>query len=117
MSTPDPFAAFESERTVIKPKPRTPGAGGNAPPPMMPPPSSPGAEPLPTELGDLGLLNPLVSAAGRLLVLMGKLRNLVQPPDVGALRASAAQAVQQFDADARRAGASNETVLAARYVL
>ena len=23
MSTPDPFAAFESERTVIKPKPRT----------------------------------------------------------------------------------------------
>lgn len=117
MSTPDPFAAFESERTVIKPKPRAPGAGGNAPPPMMPPPSSPGAEPLPTELGDLGLLNPLVSAAGRLLVLMGKLRNLVQPPDVGALRASAAQAVQQFDADARRAGASNETVLAARYVL
>lgn len=117
MSTPDPFAAFESERTVIKPKPRTPGAGGNAPPPMMPPPSSPGAEPPPTELGDLGLLNPLVSAAGRLLVLMGKLRNLVQPPDVGALRASAAQAVQQFEADARRAGASNETVLAARYVL
>ncbi|MDZ4360660.1 MAG: hypothetical protein U1B84_30300 [Variovorax sp.] len=38
MSTPpDPFAAFESERTVIKPKPRTPGG---TPPAMciaMPP--------------------------------------------------------------------------------
>ena len=58
------------------------------------------AEPLPAELGDLGLLNPLVSAAGRLLVLMGKLRNLVQPPNVPALRASTAEAVQQFDAAA-----------------
>jgi len=113
MSTPDPFAAFESERTVIKPKPRSPG--GSAPPPMPIPAAA--AEPLPAELGDLGLLNPLVSAAGRLLVLMGKLRNLVQQPNVPALRASTAEAVQQFDAAARRAGASNESVLAARYIL
>jgi len=112
MTTPDPFAAFESERTVIKPKPRAPAGGGGAAPPLMP-----SAEPLPAELGELGLLNPLVSAAGPLLVLIGKLRNLVQPPNVPALRASTAQAVQQFDAAARRAGASNESVLAARYVL
>ncbi|PZQ54448.1 MAG: type VI secretion system protein TssL, partial [Variovorax paradoxus] len=111
--TPDPFAAFESERTVIKPKPRSPG--GSAPPPMPIPAAA--AEPLPAELGDLGLLNPLVSAAGRLLVLIGKLRNLVQQPNVPALRASTAEAVQQFDAAARRAGASNESVLAARYIL
>ncbi len=113
MSTPDPFAAFESERTVIKPKPRTPGGG--APPPAMPPAAA--AEPLPAELGGLGLLNPLVSAAGRLLVLMGKLRHLAQPSSVPALRAGAAEAVQRFDAEARKAGAANETVLAARYIL
>jgi type VI secretion system protein ImpK len=111
MSTPDPFAAFESERTVIKPKPRTPGGG--APLPSAPPQG----EPLPSELGELGLLNPLVSAAGKLLVLMGKLRTLSQMPNVPALRASTAEAITQFEASARRAGASNESVLAARYVL
>ncbi len=39
MTTPDPFAAFESERTVIKPKPRTPAGSAPAaaaPPPFMP---------------------------------------------------------------------------------
>ncbi|RYF83250.1 MAG: DotU family type VI secretion system protein [Comamonadaceae bacterium] len=114
MSTPDPFAAFESERTVIKPKPRTP-AGGGMPPSA--PPSAAATEALPVELGALGLLNPLVSSAAGLLVLIGKLRHLVQPPNVAALRASTADAVQRFDAEARRAGASNETVLAARYIL
>ncbi|RZL65882.1 MAG: DotU family type VI secretion system protein [Variovorax sp.] len=113
MTTPDPFAAFESERTVIKPKPRAPGAGAAAAPAAF----ATGAEPLPAEVGELGLLNPLVSAAGKLLVLIGKLRNLVQPPNVPALRASTADAVNRFDAAARRAGVSNESVLAARYVL
>lgn len=113
MTTPDPFAAFESERTVIKPKPRGPGNTPAVPPTSM----GGGADALPAELGELGLLNPLVSAAAKLLVLIGKLRNLVQPPNVPALRASTADAVNQFDAAARRAGVSNETVLAARYIL
>ncbi len=113
MSTPDPFAAFESDRTVIKPKPRTPG-GAPPPPPSF---GSGGADPLPAEVGELGLLNPLVSAAGKLLVLIGKLRTLSQMPNVAALRASAAEAITRFEASARRAGASNESVLAARYVL
>ena len=115
MTTPDPFAAFESERTIIKPKPRAPGGGGI--PPSVAPAYAAGAESAPVELGELGLLNPLVSAAGKLLVLTAKLRNLVQPPNVPALRASTAEAVNQFDAAARRAGVSNESVLAARYVL
>lgn len=114
MTTPDPFAAFESERTVIKPKPRTPGGG--APPPVFASPPQQ-AEPLPVEVGELGLMNPLVSAAGKLLVLMGKLRGLGQMPNVQALRASTAEAVTQFEGNARRAGASNESVLASRYVL
>ncbi|VTU38995.1 DotU family type VI secretion system protein [Variovorax sp. PBL-E5] len=113
MTTPDPFAAYESERTVIKPKPRAPGGGAAA----VPPTQLGGGDAVAGELGELGLLNPLVSAAGKLLVLIGKLRNLVQPRDVQALRASTAEAVNQFDADARRAGVANESVLAARYVL
>ncbi|KWT93050.1 MULTISPECIES: DotU family type VI secretion system protein [unclassified Variovorax] len=112
MTTPDPFAAFESERTVIKPKPRAPG--GAAP---LPPPAPMGGEPLPAELGELGLLNPVVSAAGKLLVLMGQLRNMVHAPNVPALRASTADAVNQFDAAVRRAGVANDSVMAARYVL
>ncbi|RYY92546.1 MAG: DotU family type VI secretion system protein, partial [Comamonadaceae bacterium] len=108
-----PFAAFESERTVIKPKPRAPGQTPGAPPPLP----SGGGEINAVDIGELGLLNPLVSAAGKLLALTAKLRTLVQPPNVPALRASTAEAVNQFDAAARRAGASNETVLAARYVL
>ncbi|VWX55996.1 Type VI secretion system protein ImpK [Burkholderiales bacterium 8X] len=111
MSTPDPFAAFESERTVIKPKPRVPPGGGNPPGPSI------GPEPLPVVDTELGLLNPLVSAAGRLLVLIGTLRNTAQPSNIAALRSSTADAINQFDAAARRAGIGNETVLAARYVL
>lgn len=112
MTTPDPFAAFESERTVIKPKPRAPGSAA------APPPSAPmGGEPLPAELGELALLNPVVSAAGKLLVLMGQLRNRVHAPNVPALRASTADAVNQFDAAVRRAGVPNDSVMAARYVL
>ena len=114
MTTPDPFAAFESERTVIKPRPRAPGG---TPPPSGPSAFSMGSDPAAAEMGELGLLNPLVSAAGKLLVLIGTLRNLVHPPNVAALRASTAEAVNQFDATARRAGVSNESVLAARYVL
>ena len=114
MSTPDPFAAFESERTVIKPRPRSPGS---TPPPPGTSAIAMVSDPAAADLGELALLNPLVSAAGKLLVLIGKLRNLVQPPDMAALRASTADAVNQFDAAARRAGVSNESVLAARYVL
>ena len=111
-SQDDPFAAFESERTVIKPKPRAPGYAGAAPAEPSPLHDAPA-----NESADLGLLNPLVSAAGRLLMLASRLRTLVQPPNVPALRASAADAVQRFEVSARQAGIPNETVLAARYVL
>src|SRR5262245_39496403 len=113
MTTPDPFAAYEPERTVIKPKPRVPASATAVPASM---PGAP-ADALPQDVGTLGLLNPLVSAAGKLLVPAARLRTLVQPPNVQALRASTADAVGQFEADARRAGIGGESVLAARYVL
>ena len=111
MSESDPFAAFEPERTLIKPKPRAPGAAA------LSTPGGAGGTDASPEIGDIALVNPLVSCASRLLLLIIKLRNLVQQPDVAALRASTVAAVQQFDLTARRAGIGNETVVAARYVL
>ncbi|MCL2160482.1 MAG: type VI secretion system protein TssL, long form [Betaproteobacteria bacterium] len=116
MSTQVPFAAFESERTLIKPKPRTAGAAAIAP--TAPGPvGAPAPNSAPISIGEIALLNPLVSCASPLLLLTAKLRNLVQPPNTAALRTSTAEAVQQFDIAARRAGIDNETVVAARFVL
>ena len=115
MSASDPFAAFESERTIIKPRPRVP-AGGAAPPPP-PQASSPASQGLPREEVALDVLNPLVSAAGALLGLIASLRHLSQQPNVPALRASLTAAVQRFEAQAHKVGVANETVIAARYVL
>ena len=117
MTQPDPFAAFESERTIIKPKPRaaSPSSVGAASAAASPSPFM--ADAPSVETGDVVLLNPLVSAAARLLVLLGKLRTTVQQPDVDALRASTVASLQAFDTKARASGASNESVLAARYVL
>jgi type VI secretion system protein ImpK len=115
MSTPDPFAAFESERTVIKPRPKVASApaGGAAPAPA---PAAPlGSEPV--DISTLGLLNPLVSSAAALLSLVGHLRTLTQAPDLVTLRASMAQAISRFETVANRAGVANENVVAARYVL
>lgn len=110
-AAPNPFGAATPERTIIKPRPQ-----GRAGAPMAASAASvaPGAAEV---AGELHLLNPLVSAAGRLLLLGNQLRHLAQTPDATALRAAAADAVQQFDIQARRAGISNETVVAARYVL
>ncbi|MDR1968707.1 MAG: DotU family type VI secretion system protein [Burkholderiaceae bacterium] len=113
MSAPDPFAAFEPERTIIKPRPRAPGAAARSAGPQ--PHAS--ADAMPADIGEIALLNPLVSCASPLLLLSVQLRRLTQPPDASALRASAVEAVQQFDAAARRAGIGSETVAAARYVL
>ena len=94
---PDPFAAFESERTIIKPRPRAPA--GATPPPapaMAPPPAAPVVD-----VGAVALLNPLVSAASPLLGLIASLRQATQAPQVPALRASLVAAVQRFEAQAQ----------------
>jgi type VI secretion system protein ImpK len=115
MSNSDPFAAFESERTVIKPRPKLSGAG---PGPQAPPPSAAPAQALePIDVSAFGSLNPLVASASTLLSLIGYLRTLTQSPDVPALRASVASAIQRFEAAANRSGASSESIVAGRYVL
>lgn len=113
MSASDPFASFEPERTIIKPTPRR----ADAPPAGAAALRGGPAEELGADLTQLSILNPLVSAAGKLLALAARLRGMAAVPNVTTLRAAAADAVQRFDADARRAGVANESVLGARYVL
>ena len=110
-NAPDPFAALETERTIVKPQPRHASATG--------PTASPGATPDagPADLAHLAALNPLVAAATPLLLLAARLRGMAHPADTAALRAAAGDAVRRFDADARAAGAAPESVLGARYVL
>lgn len=113
MNTPDPFSAFESERTVIKPKPRS----GPSPEPAGSPSNGPPVDSGPPDIAHIELLNPLVSAAGPLLGLAARLRGMAHVADPASLRASTAQVMQRFESEARKSGSSNETVLAARYVL
>ncbi len=124
----DPFAAFGSERTVIKPSAgRGPRAGAAAPasaaagsaalsavaPAMS---AAPGAA-LPAELPPHASLNPLVQAAAPLLAAAPRLRAMARHPNPQALRASLADAIQRFEAAARAQNLPNEQVVAARYVL
>lgn len=116
MSTPDPFAAFESERTVIKPKPRLGGAD-HAQASLMSTASFRAVETAPLDMASVSVLNPLVSAASTLLGLISSLRNTRQAPNIAGLRSSLTQAVQRFEADAHKLGLDNGQVVASRYVL
>ena len=113
MSTNDPFAAFESERTVIKPRPKL--AGVSAPPAPAAVFSQIAVEPI--ELPVNSSLNPLIGSASNLLSLIGYLRTLTQTPDLVTLRKSMVAEVQRFEANANRASVPNENIVAARYVL
>ena len=116
MSTPDPFAAFETERTIIKPKPRL--SGNDYPQaPALPAASLRMGESAPLDMASVSVLNPLVSAASTLLGLISSLRNVRQPPNIPGLRSSLTQAIQHFEADAHKLGLDNGQVVASRYVL
>jgi type VI secretion system protein ImpK len=118
MSSPDPFAAFESERTIIKPKPRAPGATGESPAYVAPPAASAyAADVTPMDMASAQILNQLVTAANTLLGLLSSLRSVRQAPNIPNLRASLTQAVQRFEADAQKIGLPNGHVVAARYML
>ena len=123
----NPFAAFESDRTIIKPSagrgPRaadapTPAApataGWGAPPP---PPPQAGAAPDGSDLPPYASLNPLVQAAAPLLAAAPRLRAMVRHPNPAALRDALGESVRRFEAGARAQGLPNDQVVAARYVL
>lgn len=143
MSTPpdDPFAP--SDATILRPRPgRRPGApgapgagatpaapvsGGSAPargappqgtprPPPPPEPSASGPAPGVAEFISSGR-NPLLQAAGPLLVLAGRLRGQIANADVESLRRQCVQEVRDFEDRCRRASVPDADVLAARYAL
>ena len=116
---PDPFAAFESDRTVIKPSAGRGARAAAAPPPAAaaaPAASAGGSTALP-ELPPHASLNPLVQAAAPLLSAAPRLRAMVRHPNPAALRASLVDSIQRFETTARKLGLPNEQVVAARYVL
>lgn len=109
----DPFGMPEEGRTFIKPRP---GGFGNAPPP---PPRPEGTatmvmqqEAAPPAHG----LNPLLAVANPLLMLVPQIRHTRQA-DPASLRASLAQGIRDFVAQAQQKGIAAERVMAARYVL
>ena len=132
---PNPFAAFESDRTVIKPsagrgpRPGDAAAGGAAA--AAPPPSAgtgwatPAPSPVPSAASPIdgsalpayASLNPLVQAAAPLLAAAPRLRATLRHPNPQALRDALAESVRRFEAGARAQGLPNEQVVAARYVL
>lgn len=126
----DPFAAFESERTVIKP-----GAGRTAARPPGATPPGAGAAPRAEGGGGGGApgggkeapmaidalmtanLNPLVAAASPLLSAAPRIRSMAQHPNPAGLKDALADGIRKFEAQARAEGLPNEQVIAGRYIL
>ena len=120
----DPFAAFNSDRTVIKPSagrgPR-PVAGPAPAEPVRPPGVHPaGGDPAAAMSIDVAAsagLNPLLAAAAPLLAAAPRLRTAPSHPDPEGLKQSLAEGIHTFEARARALGLPNEQVIAARYIL
>ena len=131
MSENDPFAAFESDRTTIKPsagrgsKAAAPGAAPASPSSAAPTAASAaGMGAMPPGTGSVALdalmsasLNPLVSAAAPLLNAAPRIRAMAQHANPAGLKDALADGVRKFEAQARQRGLPNEQVIAARYVL
>ncbi|MEO5881579.1 MAG: DotU family type VI secretion system protein [Caldimonas sp.] len=128
----DPFAAFESDRTVIKPgtgrgaplaapgaAPQGQGPGRGAPPGGAPRMDAGGGKEAPLALDALmsASLNPLVSAASPLLSSAPRIRAMVQHANPAGLKEALADGIRKFEQQARSEGLPNEQVIAARYIL
>jgi type VI secretion system protein ImpK len=129
MSGNDPFDPFgQNERTIIRPNPggRAPQQpGGAAPqqpqPPQQPPqqPAAVGYQPPHAQSVTLSMpgANPLLSAAGPLLDLLGRLRNAMTMATFTDLKTSIARAIDSFEAEATRRGAEQAHLMIAKYAL
>ncbi|MDQ2778252.1 MAG: DotU family type VI secretion system protein [Pseudomonadota bacterium] len=109
----DPFGNFDGQRTFVKP---TPGGFGSARQSTLVPSSAAASDAGPSVVPAHGL-NPLLTAANPLLLLVPKLRHTRSVTEPAALRATLVQAVRDFEADARRRDIAPERAMAARYVL
>lgn len=125
-STRDPFAAFGSDRTVIKPSAgRAPRADATTTQPAAPAPASLGSggsggggnAPLALDALMGASMNPLVAAAQPLLAAAPRLRHTARHPNPAGLKDALAEGIRKFEAQARQQGLPNEQIVAARYIL
>ena len=126
MSENDPFAAFESDRTIIKPsagrgtrpagEAAAAGAGSAAAGNQANlPPAGSGSVSLDALMS--ASLNPLVSAAAPLLNAAPRIRAMAQHANPAGLKDALADAIRKFEAQAHAKGLRNDHIIAARYVL
>lgn len=125
----DPFAAFNSDKTVIKPsagraaaKPAAPagmpGGGAQAAAPAAEPAAGTARDaPLAMDALSANGLNPLVAAAMPLLTAAPSIRATARHPNPAGLREALADGLRKFESQARTQGLPNEQVVAARYIL
>ena len=125
----DPFAAFGSDRTVIKPSAGRGAAAAQVPDGMAVPPQGAAAPPggaaappkgqAPLALDALmgASINPLVASAAPLLAAATRIRTTARHPNPAGLKDALADGVRKFEAHARSQGLPNEQVVAARYIL
>ncbi len=111
---PAAVAEPDAEATIAIP---TPGRRRDAEAPALPAAPAAGSAAAPVEIGELGGINPLVAAANPVLAAVAQIRHTLTHPDPEGLRASLRQRIEAFEAAARAAGASDETVAAARFAL
>src|SRR5579862_3643636 len=83
------------------------------PEPIVPPPASPH---IPIDIVSVAT-NPLMRAASSLLLLLGRLRASLSRAGSGQLMDQVAQAITQFEVDARNAGVATEQINSAKYAL
>ena len=118
--TGDPFAAFGSDRTVIKPSAGRGGAAAAAAAPASPaaPQGSTGKD-VPLSLDPMmsGSLNPLDNAAMPLLAAAPRVRHTARHPNPAGLRDALSEGIRKFESQARAQGLPNEQVVAGRYIL
>ena len=121
----DPFAAFGSDRTVIKPSAgRAPRAGSAAPEAAAgagasaaAPATSGRDAPLAMDALMSTSINPLVAAAAPLLAAGPRVRTTARHPNPAGLKDALADGIRKFEAQARAQGLPNEQVVAGRYIL
>src|SRR6516165_1206590 len=123
----DPFRP--SNATVLRPKPGAGKRTPTAPPPPVPPspprrpspsyavPGAPLAEPALQPAASGQGLNPLVTAAVPLLLMVGGMRSSTIRGDVPALRRQALEEIRRFEENARSAGIAKAVIIAGRHAL
>lgn len=117
--TGDPFAAFGSDRTVIKPSAGRGGAAAAAAPAAQAAPQASTGKDVPLSLDTMmsGSLNPLVNAAMPLLAAAPRVRHTARHPNPAGLRDALSEGIRKFESQARAQGLPNEQVVAGRYIL